>query len=520
MEISFDPQKDGYIAQQGASNAPIVLIVDDSEMTRTTLQQLLMREPYTLAIAKNGREALSLVMELLPDLVLLDVMMPDVDGYEVCRLVRANPATADIPVIMLTALDDQESRQKGFKVGVDDFVTKPFDLIELRARVRSITRLNRQRRMRMAELQAEINRTQAILQSLGDSVFLVNSEQIVKYMNPAAQKLFGLFGDELNASTWDALGIQFLNGDTFEQAIQVARRKGIWRGEVTFVEDSDGVLECTLLPFFEALPVDVPVGYVGVIRDLTPFRESVRLQQQFIANVSHELRTPLSVIMLIIENYERYYHKMDDEARLRMIADIHKRADALNALAEKVLDISKMDSESTKKGHIPVNLCDIVKEETENQRPLIQSKKQDLELQAEKSQVVRGNETQLRRVVQNLLSNAIKYTPEGGRIEINCSTIEKLPPNVRKKVKTDTLVSSWVVFRVKDDGMGIRKEDQNFLFERFYRVTKEQNIPGTGLGLAIVAEFVKMHDGHITVESAAGFGSTFSVYLAKYEIPR
>jgi putative two-component system response regulator len=120
-----------------------ILIVDDILDTREILEDILTSPHHRLVLAASGPEALAKAAEHTPDLVLLDVMMPGMDGFEVCRRLRADPVTAEMPVIMLTALDDREARLRGFESGADDFVTKPVDRTELRARVRTITRLNR-----------------------------------------------------------------------------------------------------------------------------------------------------------------------------------------------------------------------------------------------------------------------------------------------------------------------------------------------------------------------------------------
>jgi two-component system cell cycle sensor histidine kinase/response regulator CckA len=134
----------------------IILIVDDSPSARETLIDALEDEGYELHEATGGSEALSLASTLKPDIILLDVMMPDLDGFEVCRRLRATPALAEVPVLMITALDDRTSRINGIEAGADDFVGKPVDRIELRARIRTITRLNRYRKLR--EEHARLNR--------------------------------------------------------------------------------------------------------------------------------------------------------------------------------------------------------------------------------------------------------------------------------------------------------------------------------------------------------------------------
>src|SRR6266540_2909293 len=123
-----------------------ILIVDDEPLGRETLASLLRGQRYLLVFAREGAEALAQAAALPPDLILLDVMMPGMDGLEVCRRLRADSRLAEVPIILVTALDDRDSRLRGIEAGADDFVTKPFDRIELRARVRTTTRLNRDRR--------------------------------------------------------------------------------------------------------------------------------------------------------------------------------------------------------------------------------------------------------------------------------------------------------------------------------------------------------------------------------------
>lgn len=122
-----------------------VLIVDDDLTARETLVAMLEGEHYDLQLAKDGTQALQMLEQIQPDLILLDVMMPGMDGYEVCRRVRSTPQFAEVPIILLTALDDRASLVRGIESGADDFLSKPADRRELTARVRTITRLNRYR---------------------------------------------------------------------------------------------------------------------------------------------------------------------------------------------------------------------------------------------------------------------------------------------------------------------------------------------------------------------------------------
>ncbi len=120
-----------------------LLIVDDNASARETLLAMLEHEEYQIEQAKDGFQALQILQRVQPDLILLDVMMPGMDGFEVCRRIRATPQLAEVPIILLTALDDRASLLQGIESGADDFLSKPVDRYELTARVRTITRLNR-----------------------------------------------------------------------------------------------------------------------------------------------------------------------------------------------------------------------------------------------------------------------------------------------------------------------------------------------------------------------------------------
>jgi putative two-component system response regulator len=124
-----------------------ILIVDDEYSGRETLQSILEGEGYNLVMAENGPQAITQAKSILPDVILLDVMMPGMTGFEVCEKIRNDPQVAEIPIIILTALDDRDSLLRGLKAGADDFISKPFDRFELRARLIGITRLNRYQKL-------------------------------------------------------------------------------------------------------------------------------------------------------------------------------------------------------------------------------------------------------------------------------------------------------------------------------------------------------------------------------------
>ena len=159
-----------------------ILIVDDSDSARETLTAILEGQGYRLLTAQNGPEALDLASKHQPDTILLDVMMPGMTGFEVCQRIRSDPQIAEIPIIILTALDDRESLLNALKAGADDFISKPFDRFELRARLLGITRLNRyqkllQERAKLREANAQLlNAYETTIESLSHALDLRDRE--------------------------------------------------------------------------------------------------------------------------------------------------------------------------------------------------------------------------------------------------------------------------------------------------------------------------------------------------------
>ncbi|MBI4584363.1 MAG: response regulator [Planctomycetes bacterium] len=168
-------------------NKTTVLVVDDQEIGRQALEGLLFPMGFELAFAENGPQTLDKAKELHPDLILLDVMMPGMNGIEVCRKLRADPLSADVPIIMVTALDDRDSRLQAIEAGADDFITKPFDRTELRARVRTITRLNRYRRLLLERVKFEW-----AVERSGDGYLVLKDDGKILYANIRARLYLGL----------------------------------------------------------------------------------------------------------------------------------------------------------------------------------------------------------------------------------------------------------------------------------------------------------------------------------------
>lgn len=223
-----------------------ILIVDDDAAMRRMLQALLAMPGYQLTFACDGAEALLQAAALLPDLILLDVMMPKIDGFEVCRRLRAHPLLAEVPIVMVTALDDQDSRLQGLEAGADDFICKPFERVELRARVRSILRLNRFRR-----LHDERKKFERMVELSPDGILVVDRDGGVRLTNSA---LLALLGAKERVEIVDTKLWHFMlpeQVEAFQRQIEdvLASTTPVERVEVNFVR-ADGSL----------VPVEVTIG--------------------------------------------------------------------------------------------------------------------------------------------------------------------------------------------------------------------------------------------------------------------
>jgi DNA-binding response OmpR family regulator len=181
-----------------------VLIIDDEPAARETLEALLAAEGYQLEFAGDGLQGLARAAELYPDIILLDVMMPGIDGFEVCRRLRVDPVLAEVPVVMITALDDQASRLRGIDAGADDFISKPFDKSELRARVRAICRLNRYRLLLVERI-----RFHWIIEQSQEGYLVLNQAGKILYANPSAQIFLNLPEETSDQNFMDIIRQQY-----------------------------------------------------------------------------------------------------------------------------------------------------------------------------------------------------------------------------------------------------------------------------------------------------------------------
>jgi PAS domain S-box-containing protein len=309
--------------RESSDTAMIILIVDDEPLGRDTIAALLSPLGYQLAFAAGGAEALRLAIATPPDLILLDVMMPGMDGFEVCRRLRATPVLAEVPVIMLTALDDRESRLRGIEAGTDDFVSKPYDRVELRARVRTIMRLNRYRRLLI-----ERDKLARVIEFAPDGLLIVNQAGVIVLANPAILQMLGA------RSQADLLGehiTSLLSPDQRTASSACLERVLVGGGAVR--------VESRLVSLSrQYVPIEMHIGYLSwndqpaaqiIARDITERKQAELLEEER-RLIAYELHDGLA--QMVISTHQ---HLQAFAARYR------PRAHPTRAALDRVLDLAR-----------------------------------------------------------------------------------------------------------------------------------------------------------------------------------
>ena len=252
------------------------------------------------------------------------------------------------------------------------------------------------------------------------------------------------------------------------------------------------------------LSVRVPVKGSGELRELAENYNIMAAQlesldksrNQFVSNASHELKTPLTTMKIMLESMI-YEPDMPTDVRVDFMKDMNHEIDRLTGIVTDLLVLTRLDSKKEMKRE-SVNMSELTQETIHLLTPAAEKKNQTIREEIQEGIILFGDRSKLSQILYNLMDNAIKYTPDEGTVRVS----------LRQE-------NGNIVWRVKDNGIGIPPEDQDHIFERFYRVDKARGREsgGTGLGLSIVKQMVKMHDGTISVYSEQGNGSEFVVVL-------
>lgn len=503
--------------------APVILIVDDIAANRETLCELL--EPLNLHLieAADGRCALRLALETPPDLVLLDVMMPELDGFEVCRRMRADPHLAEVPIILITALDDAAWKLAGLQAGADDFISKPFNRVELRARVLTITRLNRYRRLHEARAALEASETRfRTLFELGPvAIYTCDTAGRILEYNRRAAALWGC--EPAPGALAEAYcGIhKLLLPDGTAVSREACPAAGVANGTLAAARDVETILErpdgTRLTALVNVVPLaDEHGAIIGSINCLHDITERKRLDAHFLqaqkmdalgrfsGGVAHDFNNILAAISGYAE-LARIKAKDLPEVRENLSAVMQATARAA-ALVRQILTFSSQVPEVRQ----VIELRPVIVETLKLLRAIIPSLIEFDPVLSKDAPSVLANAGQVHQVLMNLCINAWHaMRPGAGRLKV---TLERCAVDAAHAATSPGLREGlYARLSVSDTGTGMAPETLGRIFEPFF--TTKPPGEGTGLGLAVVQGIMQTHDGVVTVYSQPGEGTVFHLYF-------
>jgi CheY-like chemotaxis protein/anti-sigma regulatory factor (Ser/Thr protein kinase) len=451
-----------------------VLIVDDQTLEHKKLGSLLTGQGYNLAFASSGVEALAEAAELVPDVILLDVMMPGMDGFEVCRRLRADSLLAEVPIIMITALEDPDSRLQGIEAGADDFVSKPFDGVELKARVRSITRLNRYRR-----LLAERLRFRWVMEQADEGYLMVGESDEVLYANPRARLYLGLPVDDGKPITMPFLKLarEQYHGEPEETWWNWPKQPVGQSPRYLVRPESPNARAFWLQVDVLSLPAGSDMAQTVRLRDVTAQMNMLRDMRGFHAIIMHKLSTPVGPIVSSLDFLAQHYRAelsnvevaelfevaLKSGQRLRReIEDVLQYVRDLPVLARpgKAFSLSQLQSMLAKiSTELDLEFVSVSYQQCPGDARVLLSQ-QAVEL-----------------VLWEILENARKFHPQQApivEVSVSCPS------------------SKEVRLRISDDGLTLSPEQLAQVWTPYYQAEKRftGEVAGMGLGLTMVATLV------------------------------
>ncbi len=469
---------------------PRILVVDDEPVNREILTHRLTKEGYRVQVAENGVEALERVAEELPDLILLDVMMPQMDGFEVCRRLRADVATRAVPVVMVTALNDRENRVKGIDAGADDFLSKPVDPPELTARVRTLLRLRYYQ-----GLQAQRELLEDAFQELAAGILVVEPSGATVAGNRRARHLLNLHEDQTAGVDLHAhlAGFQvtpplteILAADSQADTIEIARIGEpplIIAGHLTRHVDPTGQVEYLSM----------------VLTDVTAERLANRLRSDFLSLTAHKMRTPMTILRGLVELFnDEAGAAIGAELMRELVPDLLAKLDEVTEIVDDLLKHRDLASLATPPELVLTGLAGVLEQVAAEVARRFPDQRFTATVTTP-GDLVPVTETDLTMVLRELLENAVKFGADEVEVEVHHRPLEAL-----------------ATVLVRDNGRGIPHEHFESIFDQCFQVDDgfTGQVPGFGLGLAIVRRIIKAYGGSIEVaESAIDAGTTFRLRL-------
>jgi signal transduction histidine kinase len=480
-----------------------VLIVDDNKDMRDYLTRI-VRSRWKVRSAINGQEAIALVQTWVPDVIVSDVMMPELDGFGLLKALRENDLTREIPVMLLSARAGDEARLDGMGAGADDYLIKPFSSREFIARVES---LMLRAQMRSLELQHARRMETVFAQAPVGIAILQGPRHTFELANPAYLELIGnrpLMGKQVREALpeLEGQGIFELLDHVYQSALPyVARslRLEVKRGIPE--ETQEAFFDFVYQPILDSRGKSEGIAVVVFeVTELSKARRSAeianRAKDEFLAMLGHELRNPLAPIMTSLHLMR--LRGIDTAEKERSI--IERQARHLVRLVDDLLDVSRIAQGKIQLHKQYIETGTVIAKAIETASPLLEERAHILHVDVPvQGMPVDVDPERFTQVVSNLLTNAAKYTDKGGVVDISA--------------RRD---GANIIIKVRDTGKGMTPDLLPHIFDMFVqdRQAIDRSKGGLGLGLAIVRSITNLHGGTVSAESAGlGHGSAFTVTI-------
>ncbi|HET7274868.1 MAG TPA: hybrid sensor histidine kinase/response regulator [Longimicrobiaceae bacterium] len=527
-----------------------VLVIDDQKIPRVTVAAMLSDAGHEVATEASGAAGLERAREWLPDVIVLDVYMPEMDGFAVVEELKRDPDTAPTPVVFLTAEPPtDELIVRGLDLGAYDFLSKGCSRGELLARVGVMSRIKRGN----DELSAIASISDTLLQTLDPQYlsqrFVDQVQQVFRadaallaYSRPESRADCVGAGisvdDPLCETLAEAITTHLIENPSGAEEVPVddlagpagtlVRRKeyrsivGVLihhenrrpsllsifsTREHGFARESDG-------PLLQLLTRQATIALDNAFLHLRTREQARKMEEQavaleramtdrsrFFASMSHELRTPINAVIGYTQLLEEgAYGEMEPEQK-NAVSKVGRSAHHLMELINDVLDLSKLEAGKLAIYPEPINLSNLLHDTATSIQLQAEAKELELKIECPREFMVVTDPARVRQIILNLLSNAVKFT-DAGEVKVTLC-----PP------ESDGGGASWVRVTVDDTGPGISPEDKDRIFEEFEQSPGAAGRGGTGLGLAISRKLAHLLGGDLQVDSTPGTGSTFTLSL-------
>jgi len=494
----------------------LVLIVDDDPGTRLLLSAALESAGFRVQEAEDGEQALALLVDYVPDLIMLDVMMPGMDGFEVCARIRDNPERADIPIVMVTGNNDQDSIRRAYDMGVTDFITKPITWEVISYRIDFILRATKafadlkksEKRLVHAQQIAKIGSWEWVLES--DSMWF--SDEALRIFHLAPQEYEASYQSFIaNIHPDDRTHVEHAVIDAIEHSgsYSIDHQLSLADGTSCHVHTEAAVIRNSS---------GVAIRLEGTIQDISERKqaeqEKVALEQKFQQNqkleslgvlaggIAHDFNNILAIII-----GHCFMVKLQPETAEKHVPEIEKAVERAADLCRQMLAYSGKAPFVQTQVDMGILVDDMVK-----MLKSTVSKKTNIKFDCSPDiPLIRGDAGQIRQIVMNLISNASEAIGDKqGEIHVSLARITIRAEQACKDHLGHIIPPGrYACLEVSDTGCGMDDETRERIFEPFY-TTK---FTGRGLGMSAVLGIINAHGGALQLSSYPGQGATFKVYL-------